>query len=171
MVWAMDNIADSAHQLQRAAGWLQKRASDPDAVTSLPVALAHVEEALDRLATAMVKVAQEVEDTEVEAGAEGGALSPSARALRWHLFNVSTRLRGAGDACPDTRRWARTLLAERDPADDTVAAWHVGPTHVGSQEVSGIGAQPIQRDFAGHRGSTFVRGDRESVDWLQRPLT
>jgi hypothetical protein len=128
MVRVMDNIADSAHQLQRAAGWLQKRASDPGAVAALPVALAHVEEALDRLATAMVKAAQAVEEVADESGAEGGALSPPARALQWHLFHVSTRLRGAGEACPDTRRWARALLAERNPADDTPAAWSRGLT-------------------------------------------
>ena len=38
-------------------------------------------------------------------------LSPEARALRWHLFHVAARFRGAQDACPDARRWARTLLA------------------------------------------------------------
>jgi hypothetical protein len=124
MVFVMDNIAESAHELQRAAGWFQKRASDPGAVAALPAALAHVEEALDRLATAMVKAAQAVEDVADDSGAEGGAVSPPARALRWHLCHVSARLRGAGDACPDTRRWARALLA--DPADDTAAAWSRG---------------------------------------------
>lgn len=39
----MDNIADGAHQLQRAAGWLQERASEPGAVTALPAALAHAD--------------------------------------------------------------------------------------------------------------------------------
>ena len=38
------------------------------------------------------------------------ASDPDARALRWHLFHLSTRLRGAEDACPDARRWARKLL-------------------------------------------------------------
>jgi hypothetical protein len=126
MVVVMDNIADSAHELQRAAGWVQKRASDSGTVAALPVALAHVEEALDRLATAMVKAAQAVEDTADQPVAEGGALSPPARALQWHLFHVSTLLRGAGVAFPDTRRWARALLAERDPADDAAAAWSRG---------------------------------------------
>ena len=35
-----------------------------------------------------------------------------ARALRWHLFHIAARLRGAQDACPDARRWARELLLE-----------------------------------------------------------
>jgi hypothetical protein len=124
MVSVMDNITESAHELQRAAGWFQKRAADPGAVAALPVALAHVEEALDRLATAMVKASQAVEDVEEESGAASGALSPPARALQWHLCHVSTRLRGAGDACPDTRRWARALLA--DPPGDVPSAWSRG---------------------------------------------
>jgi hypothetical protein len=107
------DMADSAHQLQRAAGALQQRASNHDAVPSLPSALAHLEEALDRLATSMVKTAQAVEEwvgaTEVDLDRD--TLSPDARALRWHLFHVGARLRGAQDACPDARRWARTLLA------------------------------------------------------------
>ena len=56
----MDGFADSAQQLQRTAGWFQQRASDSDAVTVLPAALAHMEAALDHLSTAMVKAAQAV---------------------------------------------------------------------------------------------------------------
>ena len=47
-----------------------------------------------------------------EADLDRDALSPDARALRWHLFHIATRLRGAQDACPDARRWARELLLE-----------------------------------------------------------
>ncbi len=121
------DIASSAHQLQRAAGHVQQRASGPGAVTALPAALAHLEEALERLATGAIRSAQAVEDWESEPGAtlDGEALSPPARALRWHLFHLSARLRGAQDACPDARRWARELLrepgvddaAQRQPAD------------------------------------------------------
>jgi hypothetical protein len=123
MVSVMDNIAKSAHELQRAAGWFQKRASDPGAVAALPAALAHTEEALDRLATALVKASHAVEDVEAQSGAEG-VLCPPAEALRWHLCHVSALLRGAGDACPATRRWARALLA--DPTGDAAPAWSRG---------------------------------------------
>jgi hypothetical protein len=108
------DIAESAHQLQRAAGALQQRASSRDTVPALPSALAHLEEALDRLATSMVKTAQTVEEWAgaAENDLDHDALSPDARALRWHLFHIATRLRGAEAACPDARRWARELLLE-----------------------------------------------------------
>jgi hypothetical protein len=111
MVQGMDpTIADSAHQLQRAAESLQRHASDPAAVAALPAALAHLEEALERLSTTAVTAAQAVEDWALET--DGGTLSPSARALRWHLFHLSARLRSARDGCPATRDWARELLDE-----------------------------------------------------------
>jgi hypothetical protein len=109
-------IASGAHELQRAAGRVQQRASDAGSVAALPPALAHMEEALERLATGVVKAAQAVEDWALESGPsmDREALSPEARALRWHLFHLSARLRSASDACPDTRRWARELLREPD---------------------------------------------------------
>ena len=103
-------LATGAHQLQRAAGGVLRDASAPDAVPALPVALAHLEEALDRLSTSMVKAAQAVEDWPGAAETDAATLSSDARALRWHLFHVATRLRGAQGACPDARRWARKLL-------------------------------------------------------------
>ena len=62
----------------------------------------------------MVKTAQAVEEWAgaAEADLDHDALSPDARALRWHLFHIATRLRGAEAACPDARRWARELLLE-----------------------------------------------------------
>jgi hypothetical protein len=109
-----NDIAESAHQLQRAAGAVQQRASSQDAVPALPSALAHLEEALDRLATSMVKTAQTVEEWAdgAEADVDREPLSPDARALRWHLFHLAARLRGAEAACPEARRWARELLVE-----------------------------------------------------------
>src|SRR3954471_20489438 len=81
------DLAASAHQLQRAAGRFQQQASTHNAVADLPIALAHVEEALDRLATGITIAAHAVEawppslsDPEVEE-------TPEARALRWHLFH------------------------------------------------------------------------------------
>jgi uncharacterized protein YukE len=106
------DIADSAHQLQRAAGAVQQRASGQDTVPALPSALAHLEEALDRLATSLVKTAQRVEEWDggADADLDRDTLSPDARALRWHLFHIAARLRGAEAACPDARRWACELL-------------------------------------------------------------
>ena len=62
----------------------------------------------------MVKTAQTVEEWPgaAENDLDHDALSPDARALRWHLFHIATRLRGAEAACPDARRWARELLLE-----------------------------------------------------------
>jgi hypothetical protein len=108
------DIAGSAHQLQREAGTLQRRASRQDTVPALPAALAHLEETLDRLATSIVKTAHAVEEwpSDPEAAGEAAEPSPAARALRWHLFHVAARLRGAQDAFPDARRLARDLLVE-----------------------------------------------------------
>ena len=110
-------LATGAHQLQRAAGGVLRDASAPDSVPALPVALAHVEEALDRLSTSMVVAAQAVEEWPGAAETDAATLSSDARALRWHLFHLATRLRGAEGACPDARRWARKLLdgASGDP--------------------------------------------------------
>jgi hypothetical protein len=103
-------LATGAYQLQRAAGDVLRDASAPDAVPALPVALAHLEEALDRLSISVVKTAQAVEEWPAAAETETATLSPEARALRWHLFHLATRLRSAQDACPETRGWARRLL-------------------------------------------------------------
>ena len=102
--------ATGAYQVQRAAGDVLRDASAPDAVPTLPVALAHLEEALDRLSTSMVLAAQAVEDWPGAAETDAPTLSSDARALRWHLYHLATRLRGAEGACPDARRWARQLL-------------------------------------------------------------
>jgi hypothetical protein len=108
------NIAGSAQQLQRAVADLQQRASSHDTVPALPATLADLEESLDRLAASMVKTAQAVEEWAgaTEADLDRDALSPDARALRWHLFHIASRIRGVQDACPDARRWARELLRE-----------------------------------------------------------
>jgi hypothetical protein len=105
--------------IARAAADLQQRASSHDAVPALPAALADLEESLDRLAVSIVTTAQAVEEWTgaTEADLDRDALSPDARALRWHLFHIASRIRGAQDACPDARRWAIALLrASREPA-------------------------------------------------------
>jgi len=105
------DIAASAHQLQRAAGFIQQHASADDAVSNLPVALAHVEEALDRLAAGMTIAAHAVEAWPPYSGAERQVEeSPEAQALRWHLFHLASRLKGTQESCVEPRRFARTLL-------------------------------------------------------------
>jgi hypothetical protein len=109
------DLADSAHQLQRAATAFERCASSRETVPALPSALAHLEEALDRIVTSMAKTAQALEEsagtTDVDVARD--TLPPEARALRWHLFHIAARIRGAQDACPDARQWARALLATR----------------------------------------------------------
>jgi hypothetical protein len=112
--------AKGAYQLQRAAGGMFRDASAPDVVPALPVALAHLEEALDRLSVSMIKTAQAVEEWPGAAETDT-ALSSDARALRWHLFHLAARLRGAQDACPDARRWATQLVDGRSPSREEAA--------------------------------------------------
>lgn len=107
------DIAASAHHLQRAAGHFQQHASAEDTVANLPVALAHLEEALDRLATGVTMAAHAVEAWPPGPPSPAGAEeSPDARALRWHLFHLASRLRGTQESCVEPRRWARTLLRD-----------------------------------------------------------
>ena len=106
-------LATSAHQLQRAAGRLQTHAANPHAVPTHEITLAHVEEALDRLAVAMEQMANAVADWcgEPSAIVEDNALPPEARALRWHLQSVADKLRASEIACAISRDWTRQLLA------------------------------------------------------------
>ncbi len=59
----------------------------------------------------MVKTAEAVEDWAGETASDTDGLPPDARALRWHLYHIATRIRGAQEACPDARRWARELVS------------------------------------------------------------
>jgi hypothetical protein len=106
-------LATSAHHLQRAAGTLQTHAANPHAVPTHEITLAHVEEALDRLAVAMEQMANAVADWcgEPSAIVEDNALPPEARALRWHLQSVADNLRASEIACAISRDWTGQLLA------------------------------------------------------------
>jgi hypothetical protein len=70
--------------------------------------LAHLEEALERLSTSVIKAAQAVDET-----SKSGSRPDDAEALLAHLHHLSARLLVARDACPDARRTARGLLAPR----------------------------------------------------------
>ena len=111
-------LATSAHELQSAAGTLQTHAANPHAVPTHEITLAHVEEALDRLAVAMDQMANAVANWcgEPSAIVVDNALPPEARALRWHLQSVADKLRGSETACAISRDWTRRLL-DNPPTD------------------------------------------------------
>jgi hypothetical protein len=106
-------LASSAHELQQAAGRLQSHAARADAVSTYGITLAHVEEAVDRLAAALDQMAYAVAEWcgESDAVVEEPALSPEARALRWHLHAAAANLRTSEAACTASRDWTRRLLA------------------------------------------------------------
>jgi hypothetical protein len=107
-------VAATASRLRRATGELQQWAGSPDAVPSLPVTLAHVEDALDQLAAGMQLMARSIEGWCCEDGAIPGedAPQPEARALRYDLRAIADTLIDARDACPATCEWARRLLGD-----------------------------------------------------------
>lgn len=105
------DIAGEAHNLQRSAGAMQRSASRERSARALPPALAHLEEALDRLAASMVISAQRLDEWRTGRDVTA-AESPSGRALEWHLCHLAARIRSAQEACPETRRWARELAQE-----------------------------------------------------------
>lgn len=123
-------LASSAHQLQRAAGTVQAHSGNPDAVPTHGITLAHVEEALDRLAVAMGQMASAVAEWSGERGAvvEENVFPPEARALRWHLQAAADTLRESEVACTTSREWARRLLAVSVPDDDAEEPGPADPT-------------------------------------------
>lgn len=108
----LSSPAASAHALQRAAGALQKHAMSTLAVDTLPVTVAHVQEALDRLSVGMEQMANAVAEWsgEYDSHVADDALQPEARALRWHLRSIARELRASRDACSGSREWSRRLL-------------------------------------------------------------
>ena len=110
--------AGSAYELQRAAANFRRSVRDPDAVSTLPTTLAHVSDAIDELATSMLVLAHTVGDyaNPPDTRLDDDALFPEARALRWHLHELASRLRASQRACPSARRWADDVLAKH-PAE------------------------------------------------------
>ena len=88
-------------EIQAAAGWADRS----PAATSARRAKAGAGGS-PRGATAITPSSRRPGAAETDAP----TLSSDARALRWHLYHLATRLRGAEGACPDARRWARQLL-------------------------------------------------------------
>jgi hypothetical protein len=105
-------LADSAHELQRAAGYVQKHAAASDHVPALGATLAHIEEALDRLSVGMLQMATGVVgwSAEQDPSVDEDALPPPAQALCFHLRAVAAALRAPREACTSSRMWARRLL-------------------------------------------------------------
>ena len=115
-------LADSARELQRAAGHVQKHAAASDQVPTLGITLAHVEEAFDRLSVGMLQMANGVVEWSAEQGpsADEDALPPEARALCFHLRAAADALRAPMDSCTSGRVWTRRLLgAYPDPAHES----------------------------------------------------
>jgi hypothetical protein len=107
-------LIGSAYDLQRAAGNMLKHARGADDAATLAVALAHVEEALDRLSVSAHQAAHAVTLGYSE-GADESTLRPPAQALCFHLRLLAERLREPQLACQSSRSWARRLV---DPEAD-----------------------------------------------------
>ena len=93
---ALAGLRGGAHELQRAAGAMQKHASALEEEVPTPAVLAHLEEALDRLEVTVHMLSTAVPQDE----------SDETAALRWHLAELGRRLRASGEACASSRRWA-----------------------------------------------------------------
>jgi hypothetical protein len=99
-----------AHELQRAAGKVIKHACAAEDPHTLGVALAHIEEALDRLSVGMLQAANAV--TMRHSGSpDESHMEPSAEALCFHLRLTADRLREPVLACQSSRFWTRRMIA------------------------------------------------------------
>lgn len=99
-----------AHELQRAAGQVLAHACAAEDPHTLGVALAHIEEALDRLSVGMLQAATAVTVAHGTSPDETRP-APSAEALCFHLRLTADRLRGPQLACQSSRFWTRRTIA------------------------------------------------------------
>jgi hypothetical protein len=99
-----------AHDLQRAAGNVVKHACAAEDPHTLGVALAHIEEALDRLSVGMLQAANAVTLAHSDSPDENH-MEPCAEALCFHLRRTADRLREPQLACESSRFWTRRLIA------------------------------------------------------------
>ena len=91
-----------AHELQRAAGKVLTHASAAEDPQTLGVALAHIEEALDRLSVGMLQAANAVTLGHSDSPDES-PMEPPAEALCFHLRRTADRLREPQLACQSSR--------------------------------------------------------------------
>jgi hypothetical protein len=103
-----------AHELQRAAGKVLTHASAAEDPETLGVALAHIEEALDRLSVGMLQAANAVTMSHADPPEES-RLEPAAEALCFHLRRAADRLREPQLACQSSRSWTRRMIASAPP--------------------------------------------------------
>ena len=143
-------VAASASRLRRSAGELRNWAGSPDAVPSLPVTLAHVEDALDQIAESMQLMARSVESGHRTPG--DNAASAEARALDYQLRTIATSLIEARDACPAACEWARRLVAESAADRPQSAAASTSPT--GPRRIGGSDLVPRPRRRAASTATT-----------------
>jgi hypothetical protein len=144
-------VAASASRLRRAAGELREWAGSPDAVPSLPITLAHVEDALDQIAESMQLMARSIESGHGARGAiaEDNAAGAEAHNLDLQLQLIATSLMDARDACPSACEWARRLVAmaaaDRSQSAPASTSWP-GPRRVGASDLV---PRPRRRALAG----------------------
>jgi hypothetical protein len=106
-----------ADEVARAATSLRRSLRGPQALRTLPQTLAHLDTAIDELATSMVGLAQLVAESEDQPASslDLDHLSPEARALCWHLHELAARLRAARAAGATARQWADDLPPAKAP--------------------------------------------------------
>jgi hypothetical protein len=109
-------LKTGAHELQRAAGKVLKHACAAEDPHTLGVALAHIEEALDRLSVGMLQAANAVTTGPGDAPDESH-MTPSAEALCFHLRRTAERLREPQLACQASRFWTRRMIASAAHAE------------------------------------------------------
>ena len=103
-----------AHELQRAAGKVLKHAHAAEDPQTLGIALAHIEEALDRLSVGMLQAATAVTEGH---GDSAGRMEPSAEALCFHMRLTAERLRESQLACQSSRFWTWRMIASAPHAE------------------------------------------------------
>jgi len=81
----------------------------------LGIALAPIEEALDRLSVSMLQAAHAV--TVAQGAAHESCVEPAAEALCFHLRLTAERLREPQLGCESSRSWTRRLLASDASSD------------------------------------------------------
>src|SRR5918995_2238266 len=126
-----------AHELQRAAGKVLTHASAAEDPQTLGVALAHIEEALDRLSVGMLQAANAVALRHGDP-ADEGHLEPSAEALCFHLRLTADRLREPQLACQSSRHWTRRMIAFAPQAE--AAAHSEADEHAEHRKGDAVGA-------------------------------
>jgi hypothetical protein len=109
-------LKTGAHELQRAAGKVLKHACAAEDPHTLGVALAHIEEALDRLSVGMLQAANAVTLGHSDSPDES-PMEPPAEALCFHLRRTADRLREPQLACQSSRFWTRRMIASTPRAD------------------------------------------------------